>query len=77
VVGAAAAWLDDDGGHVGVAVLREARRTGVGSQLLARIEDSVREAGWGCSVLLAAGPAGFYSARSRLSVAERPAGGGR
>ncbi len=68
VVGVGGAWLADDGGHVAVLVARSARRQGVGSQLLARLEDAARLAGWGCPSLSAEGEPAFYLARSRWSV---------
>lgn len=68
VVGVAAAWRDDAGGHVGVVVVASLRGQGIGSHLLAHVEAAVGDAGWACPVLAALGPAGFYRARSRWSV---------
>jgi 2'-5' RNA ligase len=69
VVGVAAAWLADDGGHIAVLVASADRRQGIGGHLLAATEGAVAEAGWACDRLAAAGPAGFYLARSEWSVA--------
>jgi 2'-5' RNA ligase len=69
VVGLAAAWRADDGGHVGVLVAEAHRRQGIGSHLLAATEASVVEAGWACARLIAVGPDAFYRARSQWSVA--------
>jgi len=66
-VGAARAYLDDSGGHVAVLVEDQVRRQGIGSHLLAHLESAVRDAGWGCPVLHAEGPPGFYGARSSWS----------
>ncbi|MDQ2726347.1 MAG: 2'-5' RNA ligase family protein [Actinomycetota bacterium] len=68
VVGVAAAWRDDSGGHVGVVVSQDRRGEGIGSHLLAHVEAAVGDAGWACPVLAAVGPAGFYASRSRRSV---------
>lgn len=68
-VGVAVAWRDDAGGHVGVCVAPDRRGEGIGSHLLAHVEAGVQDAGWTSPVLAAAGPAGFYRARSRWSVA--------
>lgn len=67
VVGAAAAWLEDDGGHVVVSVVPGARGQGVGSHLLGQAEAAVERAGWRCGALTACGPPGFYAARSARS----------
>lgn len=71
LVGIGAAWLADDGGHIRVVVAEEHRGTGVGTHLLAAVEDAVRREGWACPSLSAEGPAGFYRARS---VWSRPLG---
>jgi 2'-5' RNA ligase len=68
-VGVAAAWRDDAGGHVGVAVAPDRRGEGIGSHLLAHVEAAVQDAGWASPTLAAVGPAGFYQARSRWSLA--------
>jgi 2'-5' RNA ligase/GNAT superfamily N-acetyltransferase len=68
VVGAAAAWRTDDGGHVAVIVASDVRRQGIGATLLAHLEAAVVAAGWECPVLEADGPPGFYQARSAWSV---------
>jgi 2'-5' RNA ligase/GNAT superfamily N-acetyltransferase len=68
VVGVAAACLSADGGQVAVLVAPACRRQGIGSHLLAAIENGVRDGGWGCSQLRAIGPPGFYTARSTYSV---------
>jgi 2'-5' RNA ligase len=68
VVGVAAAWRDDAGGHVGVVVPPDHRGQGIGSHLLAHVEAAAGDAGWACPVLAAVGPAGFYASRSRWSV---------
>jgi 2'-5' RNA ligase len=67
VVGLAAAWLADDGGHVAVLVASGSRAQGVGGHLLAATEAAVAGEGWACPRLEAHGPAGFYAARSRWS----------
>ena len=66
-VGAALAYPGE--GHVGVVVHPEARRQGVAGHLLAHLEGEARRAGWPYPVLVAAGPAAFYQARSHWSVA--------
>ncbi len=71
LVGVAVAWLADDGGHVRVTVAAGQRGTGVGSHLLAAVENAVRRQGWDCPVLQAEGPPEFYRARSAWS---RPPG---
>ncbi|MDQ6784345.1 MAG: GNAT family N-acetyltransferase [Actinomycetota bacterium] len=68
VVGVAAAWRDDAGGHVAVVVAPDSRGEGIGSHLLAHVEATVADAGWSSPVLHAVGPAGFYQARSSWSV---------
>ncbi|MDQ6838250.1 MAG: 2'-5' RNA ligase family protein [Actinomycetota bacterium] len=68
VAGVAAAWRDDDGGHVAVGVALRSRGEGIGGHLLAHVEAAVADAGWGCTLLDAIGPAGFYRSRSRWSV---------
>ncbi len=67
VVGVAAAWRADDGGHVAVVVAPGLRRQGIGGTLLSHLEASVRRSGWGCPHLHAHGPAAFYQARSGWS----------
>jgi 2'-5' RNA ligase len=69
LVGVAAAWRTDGGGRILVAVGEGHRRSGLGRQLLAHTEDAVRVEGWDCPTLRASGPAGFYAACSRWSVA--------
>ncbi|MHB1534291.1 MAG: GNAT family N-acetyltransferase [Acidimicrobiales bacterium] len=67
VVAVGAAWRGDDGGHVAVFVRDGVRRQGIGSMVLAHLEDAVHRGGWACPTLAAHGPAGFYGARSRYS----------
>lgn len=69
VVGAAAAWRADDGGHAAVLVAPGVRRQGIGGIMLAHLESAVGAAGWDCPVLHAHGPAPFYQARSGYSNA--------
>ncbi len=69
VVGVAAAWVTDDGARVAVLTAPSHRRQGIGGHLLAALESAVHEAGWTSRKLDALGPAGFYAARSRWSVA--------
>ncbi len=69
VVGAGMAWRSDAGGQVAVIVAPAARTQGIGGVVLAHLEAAVRAAEWECPVLHAHGPAGFYRARSRWSVA--------
>jgi 2'-5' RNA ligase/GNAT superfamily N-acetyltransferase len=64
VTGLAAAWTDPLGGRVSVVVGAAVRGEGVGTHLLAHVEDAARRAGWPYERLAAVGPAGFYSARS-------------
>ena len=61
------AWLAPDGGQVVVLVDERHRHQGIGSHVLAAVEQSVRSGDWGCSRLQAIGPPGFYTARSRFS----------
>lgn len=61
------AWLAPDGGQVMVLVDERHRHQGIGSHILAAVEQSVRSGDWGCSRLEAVGPPGFYTARSRFS----------
>jgi 2'-5' RNA ligase/GNAT superfamily N-acetyltransferase len=68
VVGAAVAWADGSGGHVGVVVRSEHRRQGIGTHLLAAIEIAARLEGWRFETLQAEGPAAFYQARSGWSI---------
>lgn len=68
-VGVAKAWVDLEGAHVWVWVDPGERGQGVGGHLLAHLEARARRAGWRHEVLDARGPAGFYRARSRWSVA--------
>jgi 2'-5' RNA ligase/GNAT superfamily N-acetyltransferase len=65
VVGAARAWVDDDGGHVGVLVSAEHRRQGIGSHLLAAAEAAVARQGWESASLQPLGPPAFFRARGR------------
>ncbi|MBO0748173.1 MAG: GNAT family N-acetyltransferase [Acidimicrobiaceae bacterium] len=65
-VGVGAAWWSDWRGHLGVAVDPVARRQGVGSQILARLESALAAAGWDGPGLETLGPPGFYR-RSRLA----------
>jgi 2'-5' RNA ligase len=67
VLGAARAWTDGAGGHVGVLVDEDERHQGVGTHLLAATEHAVLRQGWGCDRLAAVGPAAFYEARSAYS----------
>jgi 2'-5' RNA ligase/GNAT superfamily N-acetyltransferase len=62
------AWMGPDGGQVAVIVDPRHRRQGIGSHVLAAVEQSVRSSDWGCSRLRAIGPAGFYTARSLFSL---------
>lgn len=67
-VGTAAAWTDRRGPHVAVWVRPEHRRQGIGAQVLAHLEFTLRRAGWEFPSLTALGPAVFYRAVSRWSV---------
>jgi GNAT superfamily N-acetyltransferase len=67
VVGVAGARLTSDGGKVGVLVASPHRGQGIGTHLLAAVEAAVADAGWGCTSLWGVGPAGFYTARSRIT----------
>ncbi|HLI53553.1 MAG TPA: GNAT family N-acetyltransferase [Acidimicrobiales bacterium] len=64
--GAAAAWLDRDGGHVEVRVLEGFRGQGIGSHLLAHVEALARLRGWTLPLSPASGPRGFYASRGLL-----------
>jgi 2'-5' RNA ligase len=68
VVAVGGAWLEPDGGQVAIFVDARQRGQGLGSHVLAAVEQSVRSSGWGCSHLRALGPAGFYAARSQFSL---------
>src|ERR1019366_7453279 len=68
VVAVGAAWMGPDGAEVTVIVDPHHRRQGIGSHVLAAVEQSVRTSDWGCRHLSALGPAGFYAARSRFSL---------
>jgi 2'-5' RNA ligase len=68
VAGIASAWTDPSGGHVAVVVAPEVRHEGVGTHLLAHVEDAARRAGWPYDRLAAVGPDGFYRARSAWAL---------
>jgi GNAT superfamily N-acetyltransferase len=59
-VGVGAAWWSDWRGHLGVAVDPAVRRQGIGSQILARLESVLADAGWDGPELETIGAAGFY-----------------
>jgi 2'-5' RNA ligase/GNAT superfamily N-acetyltransferase len=66
-VGVGAAWWSDWRGHLGVAVDPAVRGQGIGSQILARLESVLADAGWDGPELETVGAAGFYR-RSRLAA---------
>ena len=66
-VGVGAAWWSDWHGFLGVAVDPGVRRQGIGSQILARLESVLVDAGWDRPELETVGAAGFYRL-SRLAA---------
>lgn len=64
LVGTAAIRNGKSGPRAAVFVLPNARREGVGGQLLARLESDALDGGWDLRTVTGEGPSGFYESRS-------------